>query len=180
MPHRDPAKDRRVSAEVLAACGKPGMVTRLTFVRLRLLAPVVQHGPQALHSLFDYVPCRAWQWVAKPRLWGASTWCISIGVMDSDGSLGSGVAALPAWVALARSDPGMWRRGLARVERRATATHVDECLRVVRRRAPGFPYKQLLDKKLRGWISVTKHNFLTRGVKLQKHISKKNKFEMST
>ena len=50
------------------------------------------------------------------------------------GSLGTGVSALPAWVALARSDPVMWHRGFARVERRATAAHVDECLRVVWRR----------------------------------------------
>ena len=45
--------------------------------------------------------------------------------------MGAEVAALPAWVALVRGDPGLWLRGLARVERRATAVHVDECLRVV-------------------------------------------------
>ena len=65
IPHRDPTRDRRASAEVLAACGKLGMVTRLALARLRLLAPVVQHGLQALHRLFDYVPCCAWQWVAS-------------------------------------------------------------------------------------------------------------------
>ena len=32
-----------------------------------------------------------------------------------------------------------------------------------RRRTPGFLNKKLLIKKLKGWISVKKHNFLTRG-----------------
>ena len=48
--------------------------------------------------------------------------------------MGAGVAALPAWVALVRDSPDVWSRGLDRVERRATAAHVDECLRLVWRR----------------------------------------------
>ena len=124
MPHRGPTiVDRRASAEVLAACGKLGMVTLLALARLRLLVPVVQHGPQALLRLFDYLAARGSGWPASivHLHWG-------------EGSLGTGVSALPAWVALARSDPVVWHRGLARVERRATAAHVDECLRVVWRR----------------------------------------------
>ena len=63
-----------------------------------------------------------------------------------EGSLGAGVAALPAWVALACGDPGLWLRGLARVERRATAAHIDECVRVVWRRAlDGILYQGCLD-----------------------------------
>ena len=122
-------RDRHASAEVLAASGKLGMVTRLALARLRLLVPVVQHGPQALHRLFDYLVARGTGWPA-----------LVVGDLDlvhidwGEGSLGAGVAALPAWVALARGDPGLWLRGLARVERRATAAHVDECLRVVWRR----------------------------------------------
>ena len=140
MPHGDPTRDRRASAEVLAACGKLGMVTRLTLARLRLLAPVVQHGPQAFHRLFDYLAARGSGWPA-----------LIVGDFDlvhlhwGGGSLGSGVAALPAWVAVARSGPGTWHRGLARVERRAIATHVDECLRVVwRRNLDGILYQGCL------------------------------------
>ena len=59
-----------------------------------------------------------------------------------EGSLGAGIAALPAWVALVRGDPGLWLRGFARVERRATAAHVDKCLRVVwRRTLDGILYR---------------------------------------
>ena len=49
--------------------------------------------------------------------------------------MGAGVAALPSWVALVRGSPDVWTRGLDRVERRATAAHVDECLRLVWRRS---------------------------------------------
>ena len=52
-----------------------------------------------------------------------------------EGSLGAGAAALPAWVDLFRGSPDVWTRGLDRVERRATAAHVDECLRLVWRRS---------------------------------------------
>ena len=56
MPHRDATKDRSASDEVLAACGKQlGMATRLALARLRLLGPVLLHGPQAIHRLFDYL-----------------------------------------------------------------------------------------------------------------------------
>ena len=54
MPHRYTTRDRSASAEVLAACGQLGMVTRLSLARLRLLGPVALHGPQAIHRLFDY------------------------------------------------------------------------------------------------------------------------------
>ena len=140
MPHRDPTRDRSASAEVLAACGKLGMVTRLSLARLRLLGPVVQHGPQAIHRLFDYLVARGCGWPA-----------LIVGDLDlvhlnrGEGLLGAGVAALPAWVALARGDPGLWLRGFARVERRATAAHVDECLRVVwRRTLDGILYQGCL------------------------------------
>ena len=126
MPHRDPTRDRSASDEVLAACGKLGMATRLSLARLRLLGPVVLHGPQAIHRLFGYLVARGCGWPSLivgglglvHRHWG-------------EGSLGAGVAALPARVGLARGDPGLWLRWLARVERRASAAHVDECLRVV-------------------------------------------------
>ena len=42
-----------------------------------------------------------------------------------------------------------------------------------RQGTPGFHIKELHIKKLRGWISVKKRNFLTRGGGLEKHISKK-------
>ena len=47
----------------------------------------------------------------------------------------TGAPALSDWVALVRASPDLWSRGLARVERRATAAHVDECLRRVWRRS---------------------------------------------
>ena len=63
-----------------------------------------------------------------------------------EGSLGAGVAALPAWVALARGDPCLWLRGLAPVGRRATAAHVDECLCLVwRRTLDGILYQGCID-----------------------------------
>ena len=123
MPHRDPTRDRRARSEVLAACGKLGMVTRLALAHLRLLGPVAQRGPQALQRLFGYLVACGCGWPA-----------LIVGGLDlvhlhwGEGSLGAGVAALPAWVALACGDPGLWLRGLARVGRRATAAHVDECL----------------------------------------------------
>ena len=91
MPHRDPTKDRSASDEVLAACGKLGMATRLALARLRLLGPVLLHGPQAIPVLFDYLLARNCGWpslvVADPDLvhlhWG-------------EGSLGTGAAALSA------------------------------------------------------------------------------------
>ena len=45
-----------------------------------------------------------------------------------------------------RSDPDLWLRGLAHVERRATAVHVDDCLRLVRRRSlDGILYQGSID-----------------------------------
>ena len=129
LPHRDPTRDRSASAEVLAACGKLCMATRLSLARLRLLGPVLTHGPQALLRLCDYL-------VARSRGW--PSWIV--GDLDlvhfhwGEGSLGAGVAVLPAWVALVRDSPDLWVSGLASVERRATAAHVDECLRLVWRR----------------------------------------------
>ena len=49
--------------------------------------------------------------------------------------MGAGAAALPAWADLVRGSPDVWEPGLDRVERRATAAHVDECLRLVWRRS---------------------------------------------
>ena len=130
MPHRDPTKDRRAGAEVLAACGELGMATRLSLARLRLLIPVVQHGPEAFVRLFDYLAARGRGWPALPvgdfdllhLHWGA-------------GSLGAGESALLPWVTLARDDPATWHRGLSLVERRATAAQVDERLHIVWRRS---------------------------------------------
>ena len=105
------------------------MATRLSLARLRLLGPVLMHGLRALLRLFDYL-------VARDRGWPS----LIVGDLDlvhlrwGEGSLGAGVAALPAWVALVRDSPDLWVRGLARVERRATAAHVDECLPFVWRR----------------------------------------------
>ena len=62
MPHHDPTRDRSASDEVLAACGKLGMATRLSLARLRLLGPVVLHGPQVIHRLFDYLVARDCGW----------------------------------------------------------------------------------------------------------------------
>ena len=126
MPHCDPTKDRHAGAEVLAACGKLGMATRLSLARLKLLIPVVQHGPQALLRRFDYLAAR-----------GRGRPALIVGDLDlvhlhwGEGSLGAGDSALPAWVAMVRSGPVAWHRGLARVERRAIAAHVDECLCIV-------------------------------------------------
>ena len=53
MPHKDPTKDRSACDEVFAACGKLGMATRLAMARLRLLGPVLLHGPRATLVLFD-------------------------------------------------------------------------------------------------------------------------------
>ena len=83
MPHRDPTKDRSASDEVLAACGKLGMATRLALARLRLLGPVLQHGPRALLALFDYVPLGP-----RPRLAGLGTG----GPQPRAHALGGGVA----------------------------------------------------------------------------------------
>ena len=49
--------------------------------------------------------------------------------------MGAGAAALFAWADLVRGSPDVWERGLDRVESRATAAHVDECLRLVWRRS---------------------------------------------
>ena len=126
---------------MLAACGKLGVATRLSLARLRLLGPVVLHGPQAIHTLFDYFVARDCGWRG-----------LVVGDLDlvhlhwGENSLGAGVAALPAWVALVRGDPGLWLRGLARVEHRATAAHVGECLRVVWcRTLDGILYQGCLD-----------------------------------
>ena len=106
MPHRDPTRDRSATYVVLGcwrhACGKLGMVTRLSLARLRLLGPVVLHGPQAIHRLFDYFVARDCGWPG---------WIVGdFGLVHlhwGEGSLGAGVAALPAWVALVRGDPGL-------------------------------------------------------------------------
>ena len=58
MPHSDPTRDRCANADVLAACGKLGMSTRLSLARLRLLDPVLLHGPEALLRLCDYLAAR--------------------------------------------------------------------------------------------------------------------------
>ena len=55
-------RDRCASAEVLAACGKLGMSTRLSPARLQLLGPVLLHGPQALLRLCDYLAARDRGW----------------------------------------------------------------------------------------------------------------------
>ena len=142
MPHRDRTRDRIASAEaVLAACGKLGVSTRLSLARLWLLGTVLLNGPQALLRLYDYL-------AARNRGWPSLT----VGDLDSvhlhwgEGSLGAGVAALPAWVALVRGSPEVWTHGLDRVERRATAAHVDECLRLVWRRIlDSILYKGCID-----------------------------------
>ena len=130
MPHKDPTKDRSASDEVLAACGKLGMSTRLALARLRLLGPVLLHGPRAVLVLFDYLLMRGRGW---PSLVVADLELVHLhwGV----GSCGTGASALSDWIALVRASPDVWLRGLARVERRATAAHVDECLRRVWRRS---------------------------------------------
>ena len=126
MPHRDPTEDSCANAEVLSACGKLGMSTRLSLAGLRLLGPVPLHGPQALPRLCDY-------FAARDRGWPS----LIVGDLDlvhlhwGEGSLGVGAAAMSAWADLARSSPDVWERGLDRVERRATVAHVDECLRLV-------------------------------------------------
>ena len=130
MPDRDPTKDRCASAEVLAACGKLGMSTRLSLACLKLLGPVLLHGPQALLRLCDFL-------VARDRGWPS----LIVGDLDlvhlhlGEGSLGAGAAAMPAWADLVRGSPDVWERGLDRVKRKATAAHVGECLRLVWRRS---------------------------------------------
>ena len=130
MLHRDPTRDRCASAEVLAACGKLGMSTRLSLARLQLLGPVLLHGPQALLRQCDYL-------AACDRGWPS----LIVGDLDSvrlhwgEGSSGAGAATLPAWADLIRGSTDVWVRGLGRVERRATAAHVVECLRLVWRRS---------------------------------------------
>ena len=67
------------------------MVTRLALARLRLFVQVVHHGPEAFHRLFGY-------FVARGSVWPA----LVVGDLDlvhlhwGEGSLGAGVAALPA------------------------------------------------------------------------------------
>ena len=130
MPHCDPTRDRCANAEVLAACAKLGMCTRLSLARLRLLDPVLLHGLQALLRLCDYL-------AARDRGWPS----LNVGDLGlvhlhwGEGSLGAGAAAMSAWADLAQGSPDVWERGLDRVERRATAAHVDGCLRLVWRRS---------------------------------------------
>ena len=78
MPHRDPTRDRCANAEVVAACGKLGVSTRLSLARLRLLDPVLVHGPQALLRLCDYLAARGRGW---PIAWllVTLTWSIYTG-----------------------------------------------------------------------------------------------------
>ena len=107
MPHKDPTKDRSASDEVFAACGKLGMTTRLALARLRLLGPVLLHGPKAVLVLFDYLLMRGrgWPSLVVPDLelvhqhWG-------------EGSCGTGVSALSDWIALVRASPDVvaWSR----------------------------------------------------------------------
>ena len=75
MPHRDPTRDRCANAEVVAACGKLGVSTRLSLARLRLLDPVLVHGPQALLRLCDYLAARGRGW---PIAWLLVTLTCSI------------------------------------------------------------------------------------------------------
>ena len=141
MPHRDPNKDRSASDGVLAACGKLGMATRLALASLRLLGPVLLHGPQAIHALFDYLLARTCGW---PNLVVLGLDLVHL--HWGEGSFGTGVAALSAWATFIRSDPDLWLRGLARVERRATAVHVDDCLRRVWRCSlDGILYQECID-----------------------------------
>ena len=122
----DATKDRCANAEVLAACGRLGMSTRLSLARLRLLGPVLLHGPLALLRLCDY-------FAARGRGWPSLIVCDLdlVHLHWGEGSLGTGAAAVPAWADLDRCSPDVGERGLDRVERRATAAHVDECLRLV-------------------------------------------------
>ena len=130
MPHRDPTRDRSASDEVLAACGKLDMATRLALARLRLLGPVLLHGPRATLALFDYLLARDGGW---PSLVLADLDLVHL--HWEEGSYGTGVPALSDWVALICSSPDLWLQGLARAERRATSVHVDDCLRRVWRRS---------------------------------------------
>ena len=124
MPHRDPTKGRSASDEVLAACCKLGMATRLALARLRLLGPVLVHGPQAILVLFDYLLARNCGW---PSLVLAGLDFVHL--HWGEGSHGTGVPALSAWAAFIRSCPDLWLQGLARVERRATA--VRQCMSTI-------------------------------------------------
>ena len=114
---------------VCIACGKLGMSTRLSLARLRLLGPVLLHGPQAPLRLCDYLAARGRGWPS-----------LIVGDLDlvhlhwGEGSLGVGAAAISVWAELARGSPDVWERGLDSIERRATAAHVDECRRLVWRR----------------------------------------------
>ena len=129
MPHKDPTRGRRTSSEVFAATRRLGMGVRLSLARLRLLTSLLRSGPRSLLRLLDYLLERGSGW--------PSLLACDCALLD----LHWGVPALPTpmplagWVQLARSDPAAWRSGVARVERRALASHVDECLRVTWRRS---------------------------------------------
>ena len=78
-----------------------------------------------------------------------------------EGSFGTGVAALSSWASFIRSDPDLWLRGLARVERRATAIHVDDCLRRVWRRSlDGIRFHGCIDLPEGSAADEVEHGFL--------------------
>ena len=62
MPRKDPTKDRSASDEVFAVCGKLGVTACVALARLRLLGPVLLHGPRAILVLFDYLLMRGSGW----------------------------------------------------------------------------------------------------------------------
>ena len=84
-------RGRCANAEVLAACGELGMSTRLSLARLRLLGPVLVHGPEALLRLRDYLAARGRGW---PSLIVSDLDLVRL--HWGEGSLGAGGAAISA------------------------------------------------------------------------------------
>ena len=64
MPHKEPTRDRRASAEVFASARRLrlGMAVRLNLVRLRLLPSLLCHGPLSLLRLLGYFLERSSGW----------------------------------------------------------------------------------------------------------------------